>query len=106
MGLSSLVLCATPAGRLELFVPTADVPLVGWCFGGNAEALAESSGRYLKRPQFLSKRQARLRAVSGLALGVIAMLVMPTSYGPLGMIPLFVGGFLITSAVLRQRFRR
>jgi hypothetical protein len=34
--LFSLVRCATPAGRLDLLVPAADLPLVTWRLGGEA----------------------------------------------------------------------
>lgn len=47
----SLVRCTTPGGRLDLIVPTADVPLVAHCLGADDLADARSLLSLARRPE-------------------------------------------------------
>jgi hypothetical protein len=103
--LFTLVRCATPTGYLDLFVPTADVPLVTWCLGGHDDALLEVPARAGKR-QPMSRRERRRRALAGLGITALGVPFAVTGHPMLAMPPMNLGLLLFWSAVLSPRAPR
>ena len=116
--LFALVRCATPAGPLELVVPTADVPLVTWFFGGqpdvpDAALLAAAVPPGPRRAPVSGKRAwAQLAAGWGILLGVAVLAAGPPGLsGWWTWIPLWLAGMLLMTGMAnivraRQQKRR
>jgi hypothetical protein len=103
--LFSLVRWATPDGRLDLLVPTADLPLVTWRLGGEAMPPGGESaqtdrtagaGRAARRPD---GREIRRRGLAGAAS--VASPVVPIVLGArwLAMVAMNLGALLLATSI-------
>ena len=101
--LFSLVRCTTREGRMDLLVPTADVPLVTWRLGDGEYALTGASRlRVAARPK-MSTRERRWRAVLGTAFLAAAMIVIVADKPEFASLPMLLGCWLLASAVFAPR---
>lgn len=91
----SLVRCTTPGGRLDLIVPTADVPLVAHCLGADDLADARSLLSLARRPE---PRAGRLIAAAG-CLAAAAILTGTGDAGRYVFVPLDLGALFLASAI-------
>jgi len=114
--LFSLVRCATPAGPLDLLVPTADLPLVTWRLSGGdippgeavawaaqaalAGQAAEASqpGRARRRPR-PSGREIRWRGLAGVVSVAIAVALIALGVGLPAAMLLNAGALLIATSI-------
>jgi hypothetical protein len=117
--LFSLVRCATPAGPLDLLVPTADLPLVTWRLSGGdippSEAVAwaaravqaaqagqaagpSQAGRARRRPP-PSGREIRWRGLAGVVSVAIAVALIALGVGLPAAMLLNAGALLIVTSI-------
>ena len=105
--LFSLVRCATPAGRLDLLVPTADLALVTWRLSGGDlppsaatawAAQAGWAGRAGRRPP-PSGREIRWQGLGSAGCVAIAVVLIVLRAGWLAMVPLNLGGWLAIMSI-------
>jgi hypothetical protein len=114
--LFSLVRCATPAGPLDLLVPTADLPLVTWRLSGGdippSEAVAWATqaaqaahasqagraGRAGRRPP-PSGREIRWRGLAGVVSVAIAVALIALGVGLPAAVLLNAGALLIVTSI-------
>jgi len=101
----SLVRCAMPAGRLDLIVPTADVPLVAHCLGAgdlaDVQSLLSPAGWQEPRPGSRIERRWRLVAAAG-CLAAAAILIGTGDAGRYVFVPLDLGALFLASAIGRS----
>jgi hypothetical protein len=101
--LFSLVRCATPAGRLDLLVPTADLPLVTWRLSGGdlprdvAMTSVAMAGRAGRRPP--SGREICWPGLGSAGCVAIAVVLIVLRAGWLALVPLNLGGWLAIMSI-------
>jgi hypothetical protein len=100
----SLVRCATPAGRLDLILPMADVPLVSHCLGAGdlAEVQALLSGAGKPAPPKMSRIERRWRLLAATGFLVVAAVLIGTGHaGRYAFVPLDLGAVFLASVIGR-----
>jgi hypothetical protein len=100
----SLAMCTTPAGRLDLIVPTADVPLVADCLGAgdlaDVRSLLARAGRPKPWAGSRTGRRWRLAGAGG-CLAVAAILTGTGDAGRYVFVPLDLGALFLASVIGR-----
>jgi hypothetical protein len=116
--LFSLVRCAAPDGRLDLLVPTADLPLVTWRLGGgevppgHGAAWAGQGGRAgaaSRRPPPGGREIRRLSLLGGSTV-LLAVALIAIGLGRLAVVLMNFGVLLLMMSILSgfqsRRYRR
>jgi uncharacterized membrane protein HdeD (DUF308 family) len=98
--LFSLVRCSTQEGRTDLVVPTADVPLVTWCFGAGELALTGASQLSVATRRVMSTWERRGRAALGVIFLAVAVIVIVAGQAGFAALLWVLGCWLLASALV------